>query len=149
MSKVKSCLLSSVFLAGCAASLSALPLDLAKAQDKPDASGTEEVVVTAQKRAQRLQDVPLAVSAFSDQQLADAAAHNLTDLSSKAPNVVLETVGAYPYAGAFFIRGLGFADVESTYEPAVGTEVNGVYLARNSGATTPRPPTSWGWEAMC
>ncbi|HKD22354.1 MAG TPA: TonB-dependent receptor, partial [Rhizomicrobium sp.] len=137
MSKVKSYLLSSVFLAGCAAGLSALPLDLAKAQDKPGAnSGTEEVVVTAQKRTQKLQDVPLAVSAFSDQQLADAAARNLTDLSSKAPNVVLEVVGAYPYAGAFFIRGLGFADVESTYEPAVGTEVNGVYLARNSGATT-------------
>jgi iron complex outermembrane recepter protein len=136
VSKLKSYLLSGVVLAGCSVSLSALPLDLAKAQDKTDASAPEEVVVTAQKRAQRLQDVPLAVSAFSDQQIADSAAQNLTDFSSKVPNVILAPVGAFPYAGGFFIRGLGFADVESTYEPAVGTEVNGVYYARNSGATS-------------
>jgi iron complex outermembrane receptor protein len=94
----------------------------------------EEVVVTAQKREQNLQDVPAAVSAFGEQQLEAQATQNLTDLSSKVPNVVLAPVGAYPYASAFFIRGLGFADVESTFEPSVGVEMNGVYLARNSGA---------------
>lgn len=94
----------------------------------------EEIVVTAQKREQNLQDVPVAVSAFGSAQLEAQAIQSLTDLSSKAPNVVLAPVGAYPYASAFFIRGLGFADVESTSEPSVGVEMNGVYLARNSGA---------------
>ena len=94
----------------------------------------EEVVVTAQKREQNLQDVPAAVSAFGAQALEAQAVQSLTDLSAKAPNVVLAPVGAYPYASAFYIRGLGFADVESTFEPAVGVEMNGVYLARNSGA---------------
>lgn len=102
------------------------------AQD--DSTQVEEIVVTAQKREQNLQDVPVAVSAFGEQQLEAQSVNNLTDLSSKAPNVVLAPVGAYPYASAFFIRGLGFADVESTAEPAVGVEMNGVYLARNSGA---------------
>jgi iron complex outermembrane receptor protein len=94
----------------------------------------EEVVVTAQKREQNLQDVPVAVSAFAEKQLQAQAIQTLTDLSAKSPNVVLAPVGAYPYASAFYIRGLGFADVESTFEPAVGVEMNGVYLARNSGA---------------
>lgn len=96
----------------------------------------EQVVVTAQKREQNLQKVSLAVSAFSGDRLADQATHSLIDLTAMAPNVDLQPVGAYPYASTFFIRGLGFADVESTYEPAVGVEVNGVYLARNSGATS-------------
>ena len=105
---------------------------VAMAQD--GAAQVEEIVVTAQKREQNLQDVPVAVSAFGEQQLQAQAVGNLTDLSAKAPNVVLAPVGAYPYASAFFIRGLGFADVESTFEPSVGVEMNGVYLARNSGA---------------
>jgi len=100
----------------------------------PDGTQVEEIVVTAQKREQNLQDVPVAVSAFGEQQLEAQAVQNLTDLSAKAPNVVLAPVGAYPYASAFFIRGLGFADVESTFEPSVGVEMNGVYLSRNSGA---------------
>ena len=99
-----------------------------------DSTQVEEIVVTAQKREQNLQDVPVAVSAFGSEQLEAQSVQNLTDLSSKAPNVVLAPVGAYPYASAFFIRGLGFADVESTSEPSVGVEMNGVYLARNSGA---------------
>jgi iron complex outermembrane receptor protein len=93
-----------------------------------------EVVVTAQKREQNLQDVPAAVSAFGESQLQAQSVGSLTDLSAKSPNVVLAPVGAYPYASAFYIRGLGFADVESTFEPSVGVELNGVYLARNSGA---------------
>jgi iron complex outermembrane receptor protein len=105
----------------------------ARAQET-DAAQVEEIVVTAQKREQSLQDVPVAVSAFGEQQLQAQSVQNLTDLSAKAPNVVLAPVGAYPYASAFFIRGLGFADVESTFEPSVGVEMNGVYLARNSGA---------------
>ncbi|MBP7704023.1 MAG: TonB-dependent receptor [Caulobacter sp.] len=107
----------------------------AMAQDAAaDTTQVEEIVVTAQKREQNLQDVPVAVSAFGESQLEAQAVQNLTDLSAKAPNVVLAPVGAYPYASAFFIRGLGFADVESTSEPSVGVEMNGVYLARNSGA---------------
>lgn len=102
--------------------------------DAADAAQVQEIVVTAQRREQNLQDVPVAVTAFGAQQLADQSVQNLTDLSAKSPNVVLAPVGAYPYASAFFIRGLGFADVESTFEPSVGVEMNGVYLARNSGA---------------
>ena len=99
-----------------------------------NANQVADVIVTAQRREQNLQEVPASVTAFDSSNLQAQAVQNLTDLNSKVPNVVLAPVGAYPYASAFFIRGLGFADVESTFEPAVGVEMNGVYLARNSGA---------------
>lgn len=93
-----------------------------------------DVVVTAQRREQKLQDVPLAVSAFGAEALADGKVESLVSLDGKIPNVILAPVGAYPFASAFFIRGLGFADVESSFEPSVGVELDGVYLSRNVGA---------------
>ncbi|MCW0196796.1 TonB-dependent receptor [Sphingopyxis sp.] len=103
-------------------------------QSAGSADQVAEIIVTAQRREQNLQDVPASVTAFDSASLEAQSVLNLTDLNSKVPNVVLAPVGAYPYASAFFIRGLGFADVESTFEPSVGVEMNGVYLARNSGA---------------
>jgi len=94
-----------------------------------------EVVVTAQKRAERVQDIALAVTAFSARTLQNAAVTNLTNLDGMIPNVTLEAVATFPNASSFSIRGLGFGDVESTFEPTVGVEANGVYLARNVGAT--------------
>lgn len=122
--------------ASCAAAAFGIAFaDVASAQESAAASDEiGEVVVTAQKREQNLQEVPLAVTAFNAESLQTQSVLSLTDLNSKVPNVVLAPVGAYPYASAFFIRGLGFADVESTFEPSVGVEMNGVYLARNSGA---------------
>ncbi len=98
------------------------------------AGQVEDIIVTAQRREQNLQKVAASVTAFDSSNLRAQAVSDLTNLNAKVPNVVLAPVGAYPYASAFFIRGLGFADVESTFEPAVGVEMNGVYLARNSGA---------------
>jgi len=94
-----------------------------------------EIIVTAQKRAERLQDVPLSVTAFNTQALQAATVTNITNLDGQIPNVTLEAVATFPNASAFSIRGLGFGDVESTFEPTVGEELNGVYLSRNVGAT--------------
>ncbi|MCC6920651.1 MAG: TonB-dependent receptor [Alphaproteobacteria bacterium] len=115
--------------------MSALTLaGAAFAQNPPAADDSEEIVVTAQKREQKLQDVPVAVSAFTAKTLENQATISLLNLSAKAPNVILQPVGYSPFASMFYIRGLGFQDVESSFEPSVGTEVNGVYLTRNSGA---------------
>ncbi|WP_024354825.1 TonB-dependent receptor [Brevundimonas naejangsanensis] len=100
----------------------------------PQAAAVADIVVTAQRREQRLQDVPLAVSAFSMESLEDGKVESLLNLDGKVPNVVLAPVGAYPFASAFYIRGLGYADVESSFEPSVGVELDGVYLSRNVGA---------------
>ena len=93
-----------------------------------------EVIVTAEKREEKVQDVPLAITAFNAETLKNASVTSLTDLDGKIPNVTLEQVATFPGASSFSVRGLGFGDVESTFEPTVGVEVNGVYLARNVGA---------------
>ena len=126
---------TSLFMSAAAGALALSFAGVALAQDVAnDTVESEEIVVTAQKREQRLQDVPVAVTAFTASTLENQSTQGLTDLSAKAPNLLLAPVSAAPYAGAFFIRGLGFADVESSFEPSVGVEFNGVYLARNSGA---------------
>ncbi len=125
----------------CGVALAAACATSAVAQEAaPDAAASvqtatvDDIVVTAQRREQRLQDVPLAVSAFGAEALADGKVESLVNLDGKIPNVLLAPVGAYPFASAFFIRGLGFADVESSFEPSVGVELDGVYLSRNVGA---------------
>ncbi|WP_257549463.1 TonB-dependent receptor [Sphingopyxis sp. DBS4] len=123
-------MLAVVVTTGASAQVETAPAE----QSAGSADQVAEIIVTAQRREQNLQDVPASVTAFDSASLEAQSVLNLTDLNSKVPNVVLAPVGAYPYASAFFIRGLGFADVESTFEPSVGVEMNGVYLARNSGA---------------
>jgi iron complex outermembrane receptor protein len=129
-------ILASTALAAGAAGLAARA---AAAPPGPEAGASQsqvaEVIVTAQKREQRVQDVPLAITAFNAATIKTASILNLTDLDGKIPNVTLEAVATFPNASSFSIRGLGFGDVESTFEPTVGVEVNGVYLARNVGAT--------------
>jgi iron complex outermembrane receptor protein len=114
-------------LAGAAHAASAAAAGEASAQ-------VTEVIVTAEKREEKVQDVPLAITAFNAVTLKNASVTSLTDLDGKIPNVTLEQVVTFPNASAFSVRGLGFGDVESTFEPTVGVEVNGVYLARNVGA---------------
>jgi len=108
--------------------------DAAQDATQDQAAAVADIVVTAQRREQRLQEVPLAVSAFSMESLEDGKVESLLNLDGKVPNVVLAPVGAYPFASAFYIRGLGYADVESSFEPSIGVELDGVYLSRNVGA---------------
>jgi iron complex outermembrane receptor protein len=108
-----------------------------EAAEAPDSSQAQvaEVIVTAEKREQKVQDVPLAITAFNAQSIKASSVVNLTDLDGRIPNVTLEAIATVPNSSSFSIRGLGFGDVESTFEPTVGVEINGVYLVRNVGAT--------------
>src|SRR5262245_9139239 len=68
----------------------------------------EEIVVTARKRGdENVQDVPIAVSAFSEQTLDALNFHDLASLSYVVPNVSLEDVGTTPGVANFTVRGIG------------------------------------------
>jgi iron complex outermembrane recepter protein len=99
----------------------------------------EEVVVTAQKRTENIQDVPIAVSAFGSAQLEQRGINSVSQLSNLAPNVNLDA-GA-PFSGSdtvlsAYIRGIGQDDFAFNLDPGVGVYVDGVYLARSVGANT-------------
>jgi iron complex outermembrane receptor protein len=91
----------------------------------------EEIVVTSQKRAERLQDVPLAVTAISGEALSSAGINDTTRLSNLTPSLTF-TEGAQPNNKNFRIRGIGTAVFGQGLEPSVATVVDGVVLARGS-----------------
>ncbi|HVY83106.1 MAG TPA: TonB-dependent receptor [Steroidobacteraceae bacterium] len=97
----------------------------------------EEVVVTAQKREQNIQNVPIAISAFTAETLQDKGVTDLHSLSNLTPNVNLDAVA--PFSGdsnvlSASIRGIGQDDFAFNLDPGVGVYLDGVYLARTIGA---------------
>ncbi|HEX5776049.1 MAG TPA: TonB-dependent receptor [Caulobacteraceae bacterium] len=101
----------------------------------PEASATvEEVVVTARRRAESLQDVPVAVSAFSGEQLEAVGAENITKLQQQTPNLTLQVARGSNSTLIAFIRGVGQQDPLWGFEPGVGLYVDDVYVARPQGA---------------
>ena len=94
----------------------------------------EQIVVTARKREESMQDVPIAVSAVTGTQLERAFLSDSTELAQFAPNVVFDKVeSGTPAGGAFAIRGLGFQDIEKAFDPTVLMTVDGVALGAVTG----------------
>ena len=93
----------------------------------------DEIVVTARKRTESLQDVPLSVSAYSAEQLEVLKVRNLANLSVSMPNVALDDVGINKGTANFSIRGLGINSSIPSIDPTVGVFVDGVYLGVNFG----------------
>ena len=89
--------------------------------------GLEEVVVTAQKRAEKLQDVGIAISAFSADDLAARGWTDITQVASQTPNLDIKYVwgNSMPVAT---IRGIGMNDFQANSKPGVGFYVDEVYL---------------------
>lgn len=109
----------------------------AAAQDvDPTIEQTDEIIITARKTNERLQDVPVAVTVISGQALEARGLGSVTDLQQVAPNLQF-TPGQGGNSGAIapFIRGVGENDFIITSDPAVGTYFDGVYVARTFGAS--------------
>ena len=86
----------------------------------------EEVVVTAQKREQSLQDVPISITAISGERIQDAAINSFNDLDNYIPNF---QVSENAIATSITMRGISVGANQS-FEQSVGTFVDGVYLGR-------------------
>ncbi|HZR83695.1 MAG TPA: TonB-dependent receptor [Candidatus Binatia bacterium] len=92
----------------------------------------EEMVVTARRREELLQETPISVTALGDDTLREAQVQTLEDLQGIVPNLVYHTTGS-GHDAAPFIRGVG-ALPASFLDQGVGTYVDGVYLARADGS---------------
>ena len=93
----------------------------------------EEVIVTAQKRAESLQDTPISLTAFGEDQLETDGINNLGDIGSKVPSLTIEPFPINNATLRIFIRGIGISDAQITQDPPVGIYVDGVYIARSTG----------------
>ena len=95
----------------------------------------EEVVVTARKRSENLQDVGFSVSALTKSEIEGQFARDITDLANISPNIVIDDTAQGPGGvAAIFIRGVGVADVEKNFDPAVGVIVDGMFIGSNAGS---------------
>lgn len=111
---------------------------MAQARNEPaesDNAGIDEIVVTAQFRGQKLQDVPIAITAVSGETLEQRGQTSLADVGSNAPNVTLRQ-GAATYGPAVvaYIRGVGQRDTNFGLEPGVGLYIDDVYLPTLHGS---------------
>ena len=107
------------------------------AQDAPrrgtSAALLEEVVVTARKREEGAQEVPLSVTAFNADQINALKVRDLNDLTVGMPNVSLEDVGTTRGTANFSIRGIGINSSIPSIDPTVGVFMNNVFIGTNQG----------------
>lgn len=96
----------------------------------------EEVIVTARKREENLQSTPIAISAFTEQELEYRQINSTDKLSDITPNLTFDS--GSPSSGSssaaqIFIRGIGQTDFTPVTDPGVGLYIDGVYMARSVG----------------
>ncbi len=96
--------------------------------------GVNKVVVTARRREESLQDVPVSVTAFSADQLSKTATPDITALALALPNTTLKASRATNSTLTAFIRGVGQADPLAGFEAGVGIYIDDIYLARPQAA---------------
>lgn len=124
----------------CLASVPALAQD-SEAVAEEKAKGYQElggeIVVTARKRDEKLQETPISISAFSSEGLSARGAQATDSLAAITPNLTLQNnpaFGGSANSAAIYIRGIGQQDFVPTVDPGVGVYVDGVYVARSVGS---------------
>ena len=116
-------------MAAAGATITAPP---AIAQEAVGAGGLEEVIVTAQKRAESAQDVPIALTVFDSTALARANITRIEEIVMRTPNFTMMRVNVGE--PQFYIRGVGSNSDSAAGDPTVGIFQDEIYVGRVSGA---------------
>lgn len=120
--------MTKTFLTG--ASVAALAILVAQ----PASAQLDEIVITAQKREQSLQDVPIAVTAINSDYIESRNITSIESLSSLAPNLKIENTPGNTTAAQISIRGGVTINPALTWEPTVGIYLNGSYIGKTQGS---------------
>lgn len=107
----------------------------AMAQTSPSAEG--EIVVTAQRREERLQDTPIAITALSGKQLADLGIDTPSELAGQTPGLKVLSIFGEGTNPTFFMRGIGLLDFGDVTETPVAVNLDGVYLGTQAAQAAP------------
>lgn len=108
--------------------------DAAQDQSGVDDAGIGAIVVTAQKRQENVQDVPIAISAVSNAFLESRGIDSIDKLGTIAPNVKIERAPSSKTISQIAIRGSVTINPAIIWEPAVGLYLDGVYIAKAQGS---------------
>jgi iron complex outermembrane recepter protein len=119
-------------LAGMPSAVIAQATPAAPAPGAADDGGLADIVVTAQRRAQNVQDVPIAIAAIDAATLVEAGIRDPRDLALLVPSLSMQA-GTAASTTSLFIRGVGIGDFNSNTTGAVGVYVDDVFLGANAG----------------
>ena len=102
-----------------------------RASEQSASVGTGDIVVTAQRRAERLEKVPIAVTSIPPARLEQLSIRSVDAIATVTPGLVFNTGGGFSQS---FIRGIGTSFAQPGTESSVATYINGAYLPRSLGA---------------
>ncbi len=105
-----------------------------KAEAERKATTLDTITVTARRREESIMDVPVAVSAFGEDDLKDLQASNIDGLQGAVPNTNIVQGRGSANSVNVFIRGIGQPDALQTFDPGVGLYVDDVYYSRINGS---------------
>jgi iron complex outermembrane recepter protein len=103
--------------------------------EEPRSSRLEEIVVTAQKREQQLQEVPISMTVLTDDFVLDAGLEDFSAIMQYAPNISITTITDTRNT-ALRIRGIGADQSNAGIDPSVGVFIDGIYQGRTALAAT-------------
>ncbi len=98
---------------------------------------SDAIYVTARKRLEDIQKIPISMTAFTDTAIEERSLKDLSDIADFTPNLDFSVTGGFgdqTHEATVYIRGVGQIDTAVFSDPAVGIYVDGVYLARSQGA---------------
>lgn len=130
---MKSVLTKKILLASLASTALVGIATPAFAQAGEESIEQEEIIVSARRRDESIQDTPVAITAVSTAMLESRAAVNLGDLQGAAPGLLITQQNSGAQAANLSIRGLTYADIEKSQTPTVGVVVDGVTIGTNTG----------------
>ena len=112
------------------------PVSMTVAAESSSELSLEEIVVTARRQEENLQEIPVAVTVISGSDMVQQGGLKIDSIGQMAPNVHFEAAGGTSgvKSPVIFIRGMGQADFIPVEDPAVGIYIDGVYMGRNIGS---------------
>ena len=102
------------------------------AQEESPSLAIEEIIVTARKKDESIQDVPMAVTAITDQ-LREGSVRRIEDIQAFAPNLYINREPGIGSGANITIRGIASLESDKSYEPSIGVVMDGMFLGTSSG----------------
>ena len=100
--------------------------------EEEQASGIADIVVTAQRRQESAQDVPIAITAFDAQTIEARGISSALDVTQYVPNLVGFNNTGLGTANAYYLRGVGNTESIATFDPPIGTYIDDIYISRQN-----------------
>lgn len=113
--------------------LSPVLVSVSPALAQSESLAIEEIVVTARKKSESIQDVPVSVSAIGEKELKQASVRRIEDVQNFSPNLYIRRTPGIASGAAISIRGVSASESDKSFDPAIGVVMDGMFLGTSSG----------------